>query len=122
VVVGRAVVAGVRAAVALGRVRGRWRLVVEEAPAKRLRGRRVVAGATARVAHRRSALSRSLSPRVRLWSDDKRIGNLRPIFSVEPFGYRWCSGFGLPLGPGSGLGLSGLGFGGLPGRCGLAPW
>ena len=42
-VVGRAVVAGVRAAVTVGR--GRGRLVVEEAPAKRLRGRRVVVGA-----------------------------------------------------------------------------
>jgi hypothetical protein len=95
-VVGRAVVAGVRGAVAVERVRGRARVVVEEAPAKRPRGRRVVDGATcsagarawtlpstrsgavrrprrlpppaprstatARVAHRRSALNRSPSP------------------------------------------------------------
>src|SRR5215217_4800566 len=100
--------------------------------------------ATARVAHRRSALNRSPSPRVRLWVDDKRIGTLRPVFSVAPFGYLRCPalgrdappglgaplglgaalGSGSPLGSGPGLGLdlgSGLGFGGLPGRSGPDP-
>ena len=52
VVVGRAVevgaevVAGLRPAPAAGRTRGRGRVVVEETPAKRLRGRWVVDGAT----------------------------------------------------------------------------
>jgi hypothetical protein len=51
VVVGRTVevvgaVAGLRPAVAAGRTRGRARVVVEDVPAKRLRWRRVVEGAT----------------------------------------------------------------------------
>ena len=65
VVVGRAVVAGVRAAVTVGRVRGRGRLVVEEAPAKRLRGRRVEVGATCCAGARAGAVPSARSGLVR---------------------------------------------------------
>src|SRR5829696_1103880 len=63
VVVARAVVAGVRAAVTVGR--GRGRLVVDEAPPKRPRGRRVVDGATGCVGARALAVPSARSGAVR---------------------------------------------------------
>jgi hypothetical protein len=40
--------------------------------------------ATTSIAHRRSTLNRTNAPARVSRSDDKRVGNLRPIFSVEP--------------------------------------
>jgi hypothetical protein len=40
--------------------------------------------ATTSIAHRRSTLNRTNAPARVSRSDDKRVGNLRPIFSIEP--------------------------------------